>query len=608
MSHRRPQTAASSNRRSAGSRLRPQTSQGFRSNDTLGVGRPGTAQERPISARVEDAFHHGYKGIKLGESSRRAQTARPSYGPPDTSGKEAGQVEIAISKEAIHAIFLGKCKDLGLKYSLPREKRFVDLMNKMGQGKTLNLSENGLGPEAGAQIARALAGNSNYIHLKLTNNLIRDKGAVALAKALRRNRTLITIALQSNDIGPAGGEALFLALCDNHSVTQLDISALSGINRNHIGQRGADALGECLSKNRSLLSLGINMNGIGIEGAQSLSRGLAGNKVLVRLDLSGNNLTAEGVEAFCGALPSTRLSQVNLSRNNIGDEGVEHVAEALLSHDHMSSLDLSHNGITEAGIGALAMMIHKGRNTVATLNLSHNSLGAKGAIELAESLKLDQSLKSLNLSHNDIVGEALDRIGHALSDNLVLSRIELNNNLLRDSGAKGVAAMMEGKCPLTYVDLSTNKIKDEGGLAIAKALRSNGQMRHLNLRNNMFHDATGNALAKSMASNSTLTFIDIEYNDVNYQNFSFIERTVKANAKAYKDGTVGRLAKQVDHLAPAETKLEKVTKDLEGEKRELRDAELMEKKASERLMAFVETHDAGSNALMAKLQQVQDGM
>lgn len=87
-----------------------------------------------------------------------------------------------------------------------------------------------------------------------------------------------------------GGAALFSALCGSNTITGVDLSGMSGINRNHIGVKGCTALADCLRCNEVLVSLNLDENGIGLEGLGQLVQGFPGNSSLTHLSIASNNI------------------------------------------------------------------------------------------------------------------------------------------------------------------------------------------------------------------------------------------------------------------------------------------------------------------------------
>lgn len=164
-------------------------------------------------------------------------------------------------------------KDLGIVPNKVREERFMTIIKRNCDGDVFSLKDAGIGEEAMAVIARIIMTDRFYKTLVLAGNSIRDRGALAIAEVLKINTTLTSIDLRSNDIGLEGGVAMFKALSQNTNLEFLDLSGMSGINRNHIGLPGAEAIAQTLEANKVLEKLYIRENGFGPEGAKAIAEG-----------------------------------------------------------------------------------------------------------------------------------------------------------------------------------------------------------------------------------------------------------------------------------------------------------------------------------------------
>lgn len=81
---------------------------------------------------------------------------------------------------------------------------------------------------------------------------------------LSTSTNLKSVDLRSVAMSPMGAVQLFNGLKENKTLTELDISGISGINRNHIGVRGSVALSDYIGSTVSLKKLSLTENGIGI--------------------------------------------------------------------------------------------------------------------------------------------------------------------------------------------------------------------------------------------------------------------------------------------------------------------------------------------------------
>jgi Ran GTPase-activating protein (RanGAP) involved in mRNA processing and transport len=113
--------------------------------------------------------------------------------------------------------------------------------------RTLDLADNYIGDIGAETIGDVLKVNTSIEYLDLADNHIRFAGCAALASVLApRVSNLAKLFLRHNGIGDQECAALAKALMDNEALQLLDISD------NHIGDRGAVALGAMLSVNAGL--------------------------------------------------------------------------------------------------------------------------------------------------------------------------------------------------------------------------------------------------------------------------------------------------------------------------------------------------------------------
>lgn len=192
------------------------------------------------------------------------------------------------------------------------------LVEKMTNIVSLDLSENDLGDEGIASLAESFAYNSVIKHLNIQGNF----------KTKTKNRQHAIeqiIKLISNDsdchleslniAGSKGAELkndlipLIYELATNDKLFSIDISG------NHLGYKGASALGKALQTNDKLLSLYWDNNLTPIQGFQAFNLGLKRNHTLINMPLPINDISAvlKGSEQQMTELVS-RIEN-NLSRN-----------------------------------------------------------------------------------------------------------------------------------------------------------------------------------------------------------------------------------------------------------------------------------------------------
>ncbi|KAG5499434.1 hypothetical protein JKF63_07997 [Porcisia hertigi] len=488
--------------------------------------------------------------------------------------KEMRRNEVSITTEDLRLLYEARCLDQNIPPSWQRETRFMELISAKCKGCFFCLPENGFGLCSAEALAAVLSRNNHYSVLDLSGNRLRDDGARFIAQLIKRNRSLVHIDLASNDIGHVGGVLIARALLENNTVISLDIGARAGVNGNHIGTPGAEAIGEVLRSNEVLSRLNISSNGLGAGGVGFIASALEHNKSLTRLNLSSNNLGIDGAQILAQALEVSHVTHWELPRNHLDDRGGACFLNALsdairVGHDVVEHLDLEDNALGERSAEAVSKVLSTS-TSLTTLRLNGNPLGP-GFKAIGASLNENRSLTSLFLSKCSIDQTGAAPLGAALCVNYTLRQLDLSNNRLKDGGAVELAKGLMLNKSLTMCNLSSNRIGHIGGLDLAKALQKNRTLRHLNLRRNMMLEATGEAMSDSFHTNKTLERLDVAYNDFSYVCAMSIERALERNRSSNKILLVPKLQSNIDALAPKEKELERAVEDIELERRMLRD-------------------------------------
>jgi hypothetical protein len=146
----------------------------------------------------------------------------------------------------------------------------------------------------------------------------------------------------------------------------------------------------------------------------------------------------------------------------------------LESNRQSATLSLAYASISDVGVEETAKFV-RDNPFVKYLDLRGNNIQAKGAIALANGIKLNRSLRSVNLKWNSIgrdpsgVGALCD----SLKSNLTIGHVDLRNNRINNIGAKHVAEMLKANTTITHIDLSWNDLGVDGGVALLDGLKRN---------------------------------------------------------------------------------------------------------------------------------------
>ena len=189
------------------------------------------------------------------------------------------------------------------------------------------------------------------------------------------------------------------------------------------------------------------------------------------------------------------------------------------------------------------------RQSLTSLNLRSNNLGAEGAKALAEGVAVSTSLTSLNLKYNDLGDEGWCAVFDTLRDNPQnkikewdLARQGINpkiakslaayvavspsltdlsvadNNNLGPEGAQAIAEGVKASKSLKKLDMSnggghsSGDIKAEGTKYIADALRVSGSLTSINLCDNNISAEGAKAMCDALSANDSLTRLDVSFN------------------------------------------------------------------------------------------------
>jgi len=146
----------------------------------------------------------------------------------------------------------------------------------------------------------------------------------------------------------------------------------------------------------------------------------------------------------------------------------------LESNRQSSTLSLAYASISDDGVAETAKFV-RDNPFVKYLDLRGNNIQAKGAIALANGIKLNRSLRSLNLKWNAIGRDpsGVSALCDALKSNLTIGHVDLRNNRINNIGAKHIAEMLKANTTITHIDISWNDLGVDGGIALLDGLKRN---------------------------------------------------------------------------------------------------------------------------------------
>lgn len=176
------------------------------------------------------------------------------------------------------------------------------------------------------------------------------------------------------------------------------------LSDNRIGDEGAIYLSQGLAGTKSCKQLLVPRCEIKIEGFKAMGQILAECDSIEEIVASGNYPTAEGVKGpFAAGLAKNKtLKSLYLSANRLGDEGVAALCPALKIHPMLEHCSLLYNRLEAPVIGPINDML-AGNQALRYLDISGNTIGINGAIELVKGLQANKGrLMKLGMAQNEI--------------------------------------------------------------------------------------------------------------------------------------------------------------------------------------------------------------
>ena len=160
------------------------------------------------------------------------------------------------------------------------------------------------------------------------------------------------------------------------------------------------------------------------------------------------------------------------------------------------------------------------------LNLRHCGLGDKGAIALAECLKVNQNITELSLVDNWITAKGGDALLEAIRHNTLITKVDISENRLGyRAGQLGQEVELgdllhkllrnDTRCKqLKTLSLRANHIGDRDMEKICDALSTNTWLHNIDVSYNELGPASGKALGAMIAANMDIRSIDLQWNQL----------------------------------------------------------------------------------------------
>eukprot|EP00903_Cladosiphon_okamuranus_P008495 g8162.t1 len=177
-----------------------------------------------------------------------------------------------------------------------------------------------------------------------------------------------------------------------------------------------------------------------------------------------------------------KLSVLTVGSSHTAGAGV---GSFLKGHPTLKELELEWEGVRDLSSIAEALAEHK---SLTRLNLTHNEIGPRGAIQLAGALRSNKSLTELDLRENSLGPKGMKAIADALASNDAMRTLHLQDNAIGDDGVIAMTEALMRNGRLRTVCLDGNQVSEDGAKVICIAIKMNPALKLLSLSRNALPD------------------------------------------------------------------------------------------------------------------------
>lgn len=177
----------------------------------------------------------------------------------------------------------------------------------------------------------------------------------------------------------------------------------------------------------------------------------------------------------------------------------------LAAHRHASTLVLSYASLTQLGLEEIGRFLVDNPH-IRTLDLRGNLIQGRGAMGLANGIRVNRSLKSLILKGNAIGKDSagIASLCTALKCNFNITHVDFRNNNINNVGARHIGEMLINNTSITHIDISWNNFNFDGGLHILEGLKHNTTLVDCQLSGSKCGENTVHEVAAHLRRNRSI--------------------------------------------------------------------------------------------------------
>jgi hypothetical protein len=250
------------------------------------------------------------------------------------------------------------------------------------------------------------------------------------------------------------------------------------------------------------------------------------------------NADRDAISAVAGAIKANALATLkflDVSHNQIGSfypRGVLRMAKAIPASPTLTGLSLSHNSLGASGALCIAQSLGE---TITALNLSANGIALfDGAfVHFCDALQRAKNLKKLSLAQNGLGHEGVRRLLHSLTQGQIqLEFLDLFQTQCGDHGCAALVPFLGSEAGANFraINVGWNKVTFEGVVQLCSVLDSHKKMEILRLHYNFGVGRKGAiALADLIKKNQCLAVIDLRWTSLNDDGVATLSESLVAS-------------------------------------------------------------------------------
>jgi NLR family CARD domain-containing protein 3 len=297
--------------------------------------------------------------------------------------------------------------------------------------------------EAFRMMADALERNNTVRQLVLSDTAFETETLLCLVHALRLNTSLRVMCL-SNRWKPAvvAETAVEMLQIDKSPITHLVLEY------SNLGDNELVKISDSLKANKTVESVKFAKNCFSPVGAVYFCKAILCHPTLKEIDLSNNDIESDGIRAVADVLREGALETVKLNECGGKAAGVQAIAVAMKHNTSLSHLEISGFAGSPACIELIHAVIFN--PSLVKLRLRGTAVNDSAASAIVELINTCATLRLLDLSDNGITDAGAEKICAAL-ENSKLTSLSLCNNAITPYKRKQLQKRFKAQLVMTYV-------------------------------------------------------------------------------------------------------------------------------------------------------------